>query len=39
VGHGLLFLGEAFQLHDLLNDLADAAGAAKSADRFDRGPQ
>jgi hypothetical protein len=39
VGHGLLFLGEALQLYSLLNDLVDAARAAQSAERLDRGPQ
>jgi hypothetical protein len=39
VGYGLLFLGEALQLHDLLNDLVDAARAAKSTERLDRRPQ
>lgn len=36
--HGLLFFGEAFQLHDLLDDLVNAARAAERADGLDRGP-
>ena len=36
--HGLLFFGEAFQLHDLLDDLVNAARAAERADGLGRGP-